>query len=60
MTAALVVAILTTINKGMDLFTLLLAKASPEDAEKLVKVIIEREAWWQENIWKPIGDFLSK
>ena len=60
MTAALVVAILTTINKVIDLYALMIEKASPEDAEKLLKVVAEREVWWQENIWKPIGVFLSK
>lgn len=59
MTASLIIAILSTISKLIDLYALMIEKASDEDAEKLMKVIAERENWWQERIWRPIGDFLA-
>ena len=59
MTATLIIAVLTTINKVIDLFQTMLAKSSDEDAQKLLKVIAEREAWWQANVWGPIGKFLA-
>jgi hypothetical protein len=55
----LLIAILTTINKIIDLYGTMIEKASPEDQQKLLKVIAEREAWWQQNIWRKIGDFLD-
>ena len=57
---ALLIAILTTINKVIDLYGTMLDRASDEDAEKLLKVIAAREAWWQEHVWEPIGKFLAQ
>lgn len=59
MTAALVIAILSTIDKLIDLYALMMSRASDEDAEKLLAVIVEREEWWQRNLWGPIGRWLE-
>lgn len=60
MTAALAIAILSTIDKLIDLYAMMLSRASDEDAEKLLKVIAERETWWQRNVWEPLGRFIAR
>ena len=59
MTPALLLAVLSTTDKILDLYALMLEKASPETAEKLLSTIAENIEWWQENVWRKLGDFLD-
>jgi hypothetical protein len=43
---AIVEAALAVWSKILDYNTMLLSKATPEQAEKLVQLEIDRESWW--------------
>ncbi len=60
MTLTLVLALLVTLNKIIDLFILMISKADEATAKKLIALWLERETWWQNNIWRPIGEWIEK
>jgi len=60
MTPAIALAIIGSYDKTVELVGTMLEKASPEDAAKLIGMWVEREAWWQENVWRQLGEWIEK
>ena len=60
MTLTLVLALLVTLNKIIDLFVLMISRADEATAKTLIDLWVERETWWQDNIWRPIGQWIEK
>ncbi|MHC4066482.1 MAG: hypothetical protein ACYSUI_18550 [Planctomycetota bacterium] len=56
--SALIVEGMKTGRTAMELYMKMLEGADPEDRKRMMSVIAEREAWWQENFWRPVGDSL--
>jgi len=60
MTPAIALAILSSYDKTLDLVALMLEKASDEDVAKIIAVWTENTVWWQEQVWRPLGSFISQ
>lgn len=59
MTPAVITALVTAYTETLKLWSTML-EAMPEDQrQQYASLIVEREQWWQENVWRKLGDLIS-
>lgn len=59
MNPAIITALVEAYVETVKLWTTMLEGMSPEDRADFLSVIAERETWWQEHVWGPLGDALT-